>query len=517
MTDTLLGVDFGTGGAKATLIDDQGKVLAYAFREYTILHPRPGWSEVDADVYWKVFCEVVGEVLDAARGTAGTLRGIAVSSALPSLVVTDEVWRPLAPALNLLDRRAIEEVSIIRDLVGVEAIEQTTANRIEDHPILVNLFWYQRRRRDTYQRIHKALTVDGFLTARLSGRATVNLTSAVFYGVAYDIRAGAFDERILEKLGIEPAILPDVVAPTDVIGTVSTAAAGATGLPQDLPIMGGQVDCNAGWIAGGATTVGDVQLNLGTSGVLGILHDEAAFLSSDAGLSMLNVPYTPNPTEMFAAVAATTTGGQALRYLRDTIGGLEVDLSRQLGVSEYDLLTMQADKVPAGSDGLLVLPYLMGERSPIWDTSARAVIFGLSLHHGRGHLIRAFLEGVAFALYDSYSVLQSAGLPMNSPMVFNEGGAQSAVWRRIITDVFGIPTAMLKSRTGAPLGDALLAGVGVGVWNDFSIAKELAEYGDYLEPDPREHERYLEYFQLFKSVYAGLDQSFKQLQAITRR
>jgi len=216
-------------------------------------------------------------------------------------------------------------------------------------------------------------------------------------------------------------------------------------------------------------------------------------------------------------VAVTTTGGQALRYLRDTFGVGEVDVERQLHVSAYDLITLQARDVSPGSDGLLVLPYLMGERSPIWNTSARAVMFGLSLHHQRGHVFRAFLEGVAYALYDSYSVLQRTGLKMTYPLIFNEGGAKSEVWRRIITDVFGIPTALLKGRTGAPLGDALLAGVGVGVFADFTVAKEWSRVGEHLEPDAENHKLYQEYFQLYKKVYSSLEGNFEELQAIVRR
>ncbi len=185
------------------------------------------------------------------------------------------------------------------------------------------------------------------------------------------------------------------------------------------------MDCNAGWIAGGAVSPGDMQLNLGTCGVLGVVHQSMDYLSNPDGLRMVNIPYTTSPADTFSAVAVTTTGGQALRYLRDTFGNVEVDVERLLKVSSYDLLTLQARDVPPGSEGLLVLPYLMGERSPIWDSAARGVVFGLSLHHGRGHLVRAFMEGVAYALFDSYSVLRRTGLQASHPLIFNEGGPRA--------------------------------------------------------------------------------------------
>lgn len=517
MATRLLGIDFGTGGAKACIIDDQGEVLAYAFREYPIFHPRPGWSEHDPETYWRVTCEMVQQVLRDTQCLPQEIAGVAVSSALPSMVLVDAQGRPVAPAMNLMDRRALDEVNVIRQVVGESVIEDVTANRIEDHPNLVNLFWYKRNKPQIYDKVYKALTIDGFIVSRLTGEFTLNTSSAVFYGVAFDIRKGVFHNDILEKLGIDPSILPRLCDSTDVVGSITAEAAGATGLQAGTLVVGGQVDCNAGWIAGGAVEPGDMQLNLGTAGVLGVVHQNMEYLSSPDGLRMVNIPYTTSPRDTFSAVAVTTTGGQALRYLRDTFGEGEADVERLLKVSSYDLITLQARDVAPGSEGLLVLPYLMGERSPIWDTSARAVMFGLSLHHHRGHVFRAFMEGVAYALYDSYTVLQRTGLKINHPLIFNEGGAKSEVWRRIITDVFGIPTAMLKGRTGAPLGDAILAGVGVGVFDDFSIAKEWCRYREHLEPDPQNHEMYMEYFQLYKNIYSNVQGNFQDLQAIVRR
>lgn len=513
----LLGIDFGTGGAKGCIIDTEGHVLSYAFREYPILHPRPGWSEHDPETYWRVACEIIGQVLREGHCRSEEIGGIAVSSALPSMVLVDEAMRPLAPALNLMDRRAVEEVLMVRETLGESVIEEVTANRIEDHPSIVNLLWYKRNEPETYRKAHKALTIDGFIVACLTGRPTLNISSAVFYGVAFDIRNSAFRPDLLERIGISPDILPPLCDCAEVVAEVNRAGAEATGLMPGTPVMGGQVDCNAGWIAGGAIESGDTQLNLGTSGVLGVVHQNLDYLSSPEGLRMVNIPYTTSPRDTFSAVAVTTTGGQALRYLRDTFGNLETDVERVLKVSSYDLLTLQARDIPAGSEGLVVLPYLMGERSPIWDTSARAVLFGLSLHHGRGHVFRAFMEGVAYALYDSFTILQRTGLRINQPIVFNEGGAKSDVWRRIITDVFGMPTALLSGRTGAPLGDAILAGVGVGLLPDFKVAREWSSYRDFLEPDMQNHETYMEYFQIYRKLYSSVQDEFRHLQSITIR
>ena len=205
------------------------------------------------------------------------------------------------------------------------------------------------------------------------------------------------------------------------------------------------------------------------------------------------------------------SGGQSIRYLRDNFSQYEVEVERVLGTSSYDLLNLQAEKTPPGSDGLLILPYLMGERAPIWDTQARGVVFGLSLTHTKGHLVRAMMEAVAYALYDSYQLLVQSGLAINYPLVLNEGGAVSKLWRKIITDVFNTPTVLVKRRTGAPFGDAILAGVATGVLPDFTVAKQWAEYTAHMEPDPDNHARYMEYFTLYKQLYAHVKADFASL------
>lgn len=180
-------------------------------------------------------------------------------------------------------------------------------------------------------------------------------------------------------------------------------------------------------------------------------------------------------------------------------------------LSAYELFDMEAETVAPGSDGLMMLPYLMGERTPIWDVYARGVLFGLSLNHTKAHVVRAMMEGVAYALYDSFRIIQEGGRKINYPIVLNEGGARSHVWRRIITDVFNVPTVLFGNRTGAPYGDALLAGVACGVFPDFSIAREKAVYVEPMEPDASRHALYMEYFNLYKSIYGHLKEDFRTL------
>jgi ribulokinase len=506
----LLGADFGTGGAKVALVSDQGEQLGYAFEEYPIYTDGPGWSEHDAPRYWEAFCRLTRKVLAESRVAPAEIRGIAVSSALPSVVFIDADGAPLPRAYNLMDRRATAEVAWLKHHVGAERIFQVTANRLEDHPALVNLIWECNHRPDHFRRIATVLTIDGYISFRLTGQATVHDSAAPFYG-AYDILARRFDPDLLEAMGVDPALLPRLCACDDVIGQVTPAAAADSGLVAGTPVAGGQVDCNAGWLQGGAIEPGDIQMNLGTAGNFGIIHRDRDFLFSASGAASINFPWTVDSAHTYITVPTTTTGGGTLRYLRDQFSAAELEAERATGVSAYDLLLEQAATAPPGCDGLLFLPYLMGERTPIWDANARGVVFGLSLNHSKGHLVRAALEGVAFALYHSFETLSEAGLRINYPLVLNEGGARSSLWRRIITDVFDVGTVLLERRTGAPFGDAILAGVATGIFPDFSVARQWATTIEPMEPDTAAHARYMEHFALFKQVYQDLKDDFGTL------
>ncbi|MCB0046321.1 MAG: FGGY-family carbohydrate kinase [Caldilineaceae bacterium] len=511
MPDYLLGIDYGTGGAKACIIDQDGAVLTRAFEEYPLFHDLPGWSEHDAPRYWRMGCDIIRQCLSGAAIDPHHVRGVAVSSALPSLVMVDSAGEPIARAYNLLDRRAVKEVAWLKETVGEARIRQLTGNRIEDHPILVNLLWEQRNRPDVYVRMDKALTIDGFITRKLTGESVVSYGGAAFYGVAYDLLNNRFDEELLDELGVSPERLPALYPSEAIIGQVTDEAAAATGLAPGTPVAAGQVDFNASCIAAGITEPGDIMSNLGTVGNFGVIHTSRDFNFSAVGLAMINLAFTIDGTNRYITIPSTATGGQILRYFRDEFGQFEQAAAKRKGVSVYDLFNAQAANVPPGSEGLIILPYLAGERTPIWDAAARGVVFGLSLSHGKGHIVRAAMEGVAYALYDSFRLIVESGLPISYPLVMNEGGAVSDLWRQIITDVFNVPTVLVKQRVGAPLGDAILAGVATGVFPDYSVAKAWAEYAAPMEPDADNHACYQEYFALYKQLYGQTKDSFKVL------
>lgn len=511
MADLLVGIDYGTGGAKASIIDTAGTVLAYAFEELELIQEQPEWSEHDAGRYWPIACSLLQKTLRGAGAKGGDVRAVAVSSALPSLVMVDESGSPIHRAYNLLDRRARDVVDYLRNEVGEDRIFDISGYRLEDHPVIVNLLWEKRHRPETFHAIRYALSIDGYITMKLTGVASAHYSGAAFYGVAYNLRKRRFDEQLLDELGLAPALFPPLFNCDDIVGEVTQEAAEETGLAAGTPVAAGQVDCNASWLGAGATQEGDFQSNLGTVGNLGIIHRDSDYNFSSTGRLMINFPYTVDSKHTYVTVPTTLTGGQCLRFLRDEFSQVEVQTEELLGTSAYDLLNLQAEKIPAGSEGLVVLPYLMGERTPIWDADARGLVFGLSLNHTKGHLVRAMMEGVAYAMYDSFRLVKDAGLKIKYPMVLNEGGAVSRLWRQIIADVFEVPVVMVKRRIGAPFGDAILAGVAAGILPGYEVAREWTEYIEPMEPDAKTHRIYEDYYRLYKRLYEHTRDDYRRL------
>lgn len=512
MGNYFMGLDYGTGGCKVCIIDEQAEVLAYAYRQYDILSNQDNYSEHSAADYWPLTCCMINECVQKAGIDPSEIRGIGTSSALPSLVLVDRDGNPIHNAYTLMDRRAAGQEAWLKEHIGVQKIFELTGNRIEDHPILVNLLWEKENRPEDYRRIYKALTIDGYIRLKLTGRFTAHISAGIFYGVAYDLRQNKFDEEMVERLGLSMDLFPEFFRCEDIVGEVTMQAAAETGLRAGIPTAGGQVDCNAGWLGAGMTEIGDVQMNLGTCGNIGIIHEHSDFFED-----MFNFRYTTDCTGAYIVTTTTQTGGQSLRYLKENFGIMETAMEKLVpDFDAYDYLNMEAAKVPPGSEGLVVLPYLMGERTPIWDNDARGVVFGLSLYHTKAHLVRAMLEGVAYALYDSFRILKDSGIQINYPLVMNEGGAKSKLWRRIITDVLNVPTVFVKNRVGAPYGDALLAAVATGYFKDYSIAKEKAEYIDPMEPDQENHDRYMKYFAIYKNLYQHVREDYKDLARLRR-
>jgi xylulokinase len=351
-------------------------------------------------------------------------------------------------------------------------------------------------------------TAADYPVMKLTGVAVTDYSNASLCGIAFDVRKKIWDEELLKEINIDKAKLPDPYPCEQVIGYVTEEASIKTLIPKGTPVVAGTVDCNAAWVAGGAVEDGDSSVVMGTAGVLGIVHKKDSFTKN-----MIMVIHTANSKTTYTTVSAQLCGG-IYRYYRDNLALAEVNTAKELGLDPFKIMDIEAEKVNPGSDGLILLPYFQGERTPIWDPYVRGLIFGLSFNHTRGHLIRAIMEGTGYAFRNNFNIIKESGIKINLPIVMSEGGARSRLWRQIVCDMLEIPGVYMKNSSGAPFGNAILAGVGVGVFKDFSIAKKWIEIGDRIEPDKKNTEIYKKYYPLFMKLYERNKDLFQELAII---
>ena len=506
MADFLVGCDVGTGGTKAVVMDVEGNVLGSHFVEYPLMTPRPGWAEHDPEWYWNAVSHTIQHSIQQSRVNPKDIKGVSISALSPACILVDKKLRPLQMAHIWMDRRATRECDWMRDKIGEERVFELSANPIDGYYATAKLLWEKNNRPDLYNETYKMQTAADYPAMKLTGRAVTDYSNASLIGIAFDLRNKKWDTDLLDEIGIDPDKMPDPLPCEEVMGEVTREAAEETGLAPGTPVVAGTVDCNAAWVAGGAVDPGDASLVMGTAGVLGIVHDEPKFTRH-----MITIVHTAYSKRCYTTLAALVSCGALFRYFRDQFGQAEMEAQRMLGVDAYNLMNLQAEKVPVGSDGLIVLPYFMGERTPIWDPLARGVLFGMSLAHTRGHLIRAFMEGVGYGLLHNFELIKASGLKIKMPMVIGEGGAHSRLWRQIIADILNVDGVYMKESKGAPVGNAVLAGVGVGIFKDFHVVKDWVKVTDEVHPIPENTEYYMKLYKIYRDLYEQLKDKYVDL------
>jgi sugar (pentulose or hexulose) kinase len=505
----LLGCDVGTGGAKSVVIDEKGTVLGSHFVEYPLHTPRPGIAEQDPEMLWRAGADSVRLAVDKAGVAPRDVVALGLSAQSPGCVLIDAHRQALRPAHIWMDRRATEQCHWISENIGEEAIFAVTGNNVIDpYFAMTKLMWERDNEPDLYRRAIKSLNQKDFIMLRLTGEMVTDPCNAALIGMAYDARQNDWNTDMLQRLGVERSKLPDIRGYEAVVGRITPEAAEQTGLLEGTPVINGTADGPAAWLSMGCLDPGDCVLTLGSSATWAVVHRQQVFPPG-----LLSIGNVADP-DTYLTFAATSSAGALLRWFRDEFGVMEIAQGAERGHDPYDLLTAQAEQMPPGSDGLIILPYFMGERMPIWDCDARGVMFGLSLNHNRGHVIRALMEGVGYSVYHNIKLAQDHGLTIRSPMGMVEGGARSPLWRQIVSDICNVDTVFMAGAQGAPFGDAVIAGVAMGVFDDYRIIKDCLQYSDHTRPDTGRHALYTEMFDLYLDLYESQRANFAKLKQI---
>jgi xylulokinase len=504
----LIGTDIGTLGTKTVLINVEGKILTSTFKEYNVLNPLPGWAEQWPEIWFQAVCETIKECLQQTRVDPKDVIGLCISGLYGgSSIPCDRTVTPLRPCIIWADRRATEECREVRNTLGMDEVFRITGNVIDPYFGYTKMLWIKKHEDKIWKRIHQLVTPHAYCIYRLTGNLSVDYSSAGNYGGIFDIHKRTWSETMMDTLGIPRSFFPEAICKSkDVVGELTKDGAQQTGLHQGTPITAGGIDAAVSALSVGALHDGDLASMIGTSMCNG-------FISLNPRLSpkLVNFPYVAWDEKALYSFGGINTAGYSVRWFRDQLGSAEEHLAKQKGVSTYQILDLEAEKTPCGADGLVFLPHLMvGERAPYWDDHIAGSLTGLTIYHTRGHIFRAVLEGVAYTLRYCIETAQQAGFPVHRALLVN-GGAKSKLWRNIITNVTGLAMMYLPNAIGAPLGDALLAGVGVGTLSDYSVINEWLETAEITHPTPTQKNFYDERYRAYREVYQANSELFKKL------
>jgi xylulokinase len=449
---TVLGIDVGTGGSRAAVVSDDGRVIASATVEHVpFASPRTAWAEQDPEDWWRASRLAIREALTASRAEPSSIRAIGLSGQMHGAVLLGAAGAVVRPAIIWCDQRTEAECRWLSDTIGDDRLLEMTSNPALTNFTLTKLLWVRAHEPDAWRRVRRVLLPKDFVRLRLSGEYATDVTDASGT-LMLDVAHRRWSQEIVEATGLDSSMLPRLFESPEISARVSAPAAAETGLAEGTPIVAGAGDQAAGAVGMGITRPGAVSVTIGTSGVVFAATD-LPVLDPQGRLHT----FCHAVPDRWHVMGVTQAAGLSLRWLREQLG------LKEQGDEGYAVMTREAAAIAPGADGVLWAPYLMGERTPHLDPGVRAALVGLAANHTRGHIVRAVLEGVAFSLRDSFTIFNELSMPIERVRL-GGGGARSPLWREIQANVYGHPVETVHADEGAAYGAALLAGVGAGLW-----------------------------------------------------
>lgn len=499
--DYLLGIDIGGTGVKAGLFTLQGEPVGSGYGEYQMISRLPGQAEHDAEAWWQATVDAIRQATHNCNSKAIRAVGIGCTN---GLIAVDKDARPLRPAIMLWDQRSLPEVNAIRRTLGKDEVFHVTGNPVAPGAYsLPTILWLKHQEPDTFHHAHKLMVPGGYLVARLTGNFTIDFSRACTT-LIFDIRRKEWHRPFLEALNIPREKLPTPMDSTQVAGEVTDAAGRLTGLEPGTPVIAGCMDTVGASIGAGVIEPGQCFVIMGTAARVATPLNKAHF--DQRFMNCTNIL-----PETWLAIGAVNGVGSSLRWLRDNFGQMEAQVAQLTGADVYDLLTEQVTLSPPGSKGLIFLPYISGERTPIWDPYARAVFLGITLAHDRRDFFRSVLEGAAFAIRHAIDILVNEQRLQLQELRIAGTAAKSSVWNQIIADVLGQTVASVSSSNAEVLGAAVLAGKAIGVYTDLeSVLNDCIAVDERYEPNPAAHAAYDQLFPIYKEAYPTLKPYFER-------
>ncbi len=486
----ILAHDLGTTGNKATLFDERGGLVAARLVAYPVAYPQAGWAEQDPIGWWQAVCTATRALIAQTGLRPADIAAVTFSGQMMGTVPIDAQGDPLRTAIIWADQRAVAEADFITERCGSDLVYRRTGHRISPAYLAAKILWVKRHQPDCYRAARRFLCAKDFVAFKLTGRAVTDYSDASGSNL-FDLVAREWRTDLIEAIGLDADKLPEVHASTDIIGSVTRAAGEATGLQAGTPVVIGGGDGACAGVGAGAVQSGDAYAYIGSSAWISFVSNSPVFDPQQRTFTFHHL----HP-QLYAPMGTMQAAGGARDWLVQQLGD----------VGEAALAA-----VPPGANGLIALPYLIGERSPWWNPQARGAVVGLTMNHSRAELARAMLEGVSFNLRLILAALESQGAAIPSIRLIG-GGAQNAVWRQILADVLARPVHVLELITEATSwGAAVAGGVGVGLYPDWAVARDQARIQLTVEPDAARAARYAELLSVFAATYRALAPIYERL------
>lgn len=506
----LIGSDIGTSGTKTVLYNSQGESVCSAVFDYPLYQERNGWAEQDPGDWWDAVRKGIRHVINSSGVNPGDIRGVGLSGQMHGLVMLNESGEILRRSIIWCDQRTGEEALFMQREIGREKMIEVTANPPMTSFTAAKILWVKNHEPDIYSQCAHILLPKDYIRYMLTGEYATEVSDASGMQLM-DVPGRCWSDEILSALEIKKELLGRMYESQEITGVVTKSAAELTGLLPGTPVVGGAGDNPAAAIGTGIVSEGSAFTTIGTSGVVYAVSDSVRIDAKGRVHTLCaSVP------GKWTVMSCTQGAGLSLQWFRNQFCAEEQAAALREGIDPYDVMGREAAAIPIGADGLIYLPYLMGERSPHPDPDCRGVFFGLSAIHTRAHLIRAVMEGVAFSQGECVDVFSEMGVKIGDMMVCG-GGARSPLWRQMLSDIYGCKVSTLQSEQGGALGAAILAGVGAGLYPSLAEAcKSLIKKGGSYYPDPENGAKYRKYMGLYSSLYHTLYDSFKKLAELTK-
>jgi xylulokinase len=493
--DCVVGIDIGTTSTIGILIALPDQVLAQTSRPVSLSAPFQGWAEEDPNQWWENVCAIIPDLIAQAGISAQDIKAVGVTGMLPALVLLDKDDAVLRPSIQQSDGRAGAEVAEIADEVDGDAFLQQAGNGINQQLIATKLRWIEKHEPDIFVRIATVFGSYDFINWKLTGKKAVEQNWALEAGFT-DLATNTLSDDLIALGHVPRDAIPLRVATDEILGHVTAEAAAATGLAVGVPVVGGAADHIASAFAAGIANPGDVLLKFGGSADIMIATKTAV----PNARMFLDYHLTPG---LFMPNGCMASGGSALNWFIQKIATGEAAAAAQARLSPHQYMDKIAAETPPGADGVQIIPYFLGEKTPIHDASARGMIHGLSLNHDLRHMWRALLEGFAYAFRHHIEVFNDMGHP-TTRYIASDGGSSSRFWMQICADVLQVPVQLLVGHPGSCLGAAWVAAIGAELTDEWQGVSRFVTYGDLVLPNVQNAKTYDNGYASFRQTYSAL-------------